>query len=230
MRSYNFLIAGFTAQTPTKTSRTSPPATLIKAKSASHVPTMASIATPPTTNGSLHTDADNLNTIPDPRTPSPSQQMRNSTDATVPDLSNEVSMLSTKLINAINHSTNLDDSLQQSRHELEAARQRIALLEIEAKERNDAITQGVLVKKAEVDANMAQLRAELAEARREREASDKSRKQMEIEVENLTSALFEEANTVSTPKNCWLWAMADEFRWLRAHERTTRLRKSATCS
>lgn len=106
-------------------------------------------------------------------------------------------MLSTKLINAINHSTNLDDSLQQSRHELEAARQRIALLEIEAKERNDAITQGVLVKKAEVDANMAQLRAELAEARREREASDKSRKQMEIEVENLTSALFEEANTVS---------------------------------
>ena len=54
-----------------------------------------------------------------------------------------------------------------------------------------------MLKKAEVDATMAQLRAELQEARKEREASDKAKRQVEMEVENLTSALFEEANTVS---------------------------------
>jgi len=109
-------------------------------------------------------------------------------------------MLSTKLINAINHSTSLDDNLQHSRHELEAARSRIAQLEAEAKEHAESVASGVLLKKAEVDATMAQLRAELQEAKKEREASDKAKRQMETEVENLTSALFEEANTVSVTK------------------------------
>jgi len=106
-------------------------------------------------------------------------------------------MLSTKLINAINHSTSLDDNLQHTRHELEAARSRNAQLEAEAKQHAESIASGVLLKKAEVDATMAQLRAELQEARKEREASDKAKRQVEMEVENLTSALFEEANTVS---------------------------------
>ena len=196
MRSYAFLLGGGGATTTTttttlKAARLSPPITLRKAKSASHVLTMASVATITTPNGSEHNESDQPNTLPDPRAPSPAPRSDSNND-----LSNEVSMLSTKLINAINHSTTLDDNLQHSRHDLEAARKRIAQLETEAKEHADALTEGVLVKRAEVDATMAQLRAELAEAKRERESADKGRKQMEVEVENLTSALFEEANTV----------------------------------
>jgi len=46
-----------------------------------------------------------------------------------PDLSEEVATLSTKLINAINHQTFLDDTLSATRHELEAAKERIRELE-----------------------------------------------------------------------------------------------------
>jgi Rab guanine nucleotide exchange factor SEC2 len=73
-----------------------------------------------------------MNTIPDPRAPTPlsTSSRNNSTDSNMhPDLSQEVATLSTKLINAINHQTNLDDSLQQTRHELDAAREKVAALE-----------------------------------------------------------------------------------------------------
>ncbi|GAB7339666.1 hypothetical protein MBLNU457_6248t2 [Dothideomycetes sp. NU457] len=193
MRSYSFLGGVTTPSTP-KTSKLAPPITLSKSKSASQVPTMATAATASPT-GAIHSD-ELLNTIPDPRSPSPSPKPSLSREESNTDLSNEISMLSTKLINAINHSTSLDDNLQHSRHELEAARSRIAQLETEAKEHAESVASGVLLKKAEVDATMAQLRAELQEAKREREASDKAKRQMEMEVENLTSALFEEANTM----------------------------------
>jgi len=192
MRSYNFFAgAGPASSSPTTDTKLSPPASLQKSKSASHVPTMATTATA-APNGHVRTDTEFLNTLPDPRSPSPTLSRSPSSN----DLSNEVSMLSTKLINAINHSTSLDDNLQHTRHDLEAAKKRVVQLESETKEHADAITSGVLLLKVDVDTNMAKLRAELAEARREREASDQAKKQMELEVENLTSALFEEANTV----------------------------------
>jgi multidrug resistance efflux pump len=102
-------------------------------------------------------------------------------------------MLSTKLINAINHQTNLDDSLQHTRHELEAARQRIAQLEQETQRHQSLVSSGALVNKPEVD----NLRQELTESQKQRDIAEKGRKEMEVELETLTSALFEEANTVS---------------------------------
>ena len=104
-------------------------------------------------------------------------------------------MLSTKLINAINYQTNLDDSLQQSRHELEAARRRIAQLEQDAQTHQSMISSGALVRKPQVDT----LRQELAESCKQRDIAEKGRKEMEVELETLTSALFEEANTVRPP-------------------------------
>ncbi|KAF2155945.1 Sec2p-domain-containing protein, partial [Myriangium duriaei CBS 260.36] len=112
------------------------------------------------------------------------------------DLSGEVAMLSTKLINAINHSTSLDDSLQQVHIELKAARHRIEELERDKASHTKDVADGVLLKKVEVDSNIQQLRSELDQARREREASDKAKKQMEIELESLTASLFEQANTM----------------------------------
>ena len=135
----------------------------------------------------------------DTRTPSPVQRENSGDaheDAYKPDLSNEVAMLSTKLINAINYNTNLDDSLQTTRHELEQARAELRKVRAEKQSLDDAITKGVLVKKSEVDATMAKLRADMAQEKAQRENAEKVKKQTEGELENLTSALFEEANTM----------------------------------
>ena len=103
-------------------------------------------------------------------------------------------MLSTKLINAINHQTNLDDSLQATRHELDWAKQEVKRVQAEKRSLDDAIAQGVLVKKAEMDRTIAELRAELAIQKMHRENAEKSKTATEGELENLTSSLFEEAN------------------------------------
>ncbi|KAI7086168.1 hypothetical protein KC356_g5219 [Hortaea werneckii] len=111
-----------------------------------------------------------------------------------PDLSAEVAMLSTKLVNAINYQTNLDDSLQATRHELEHTQAQLSRVSQAKAKYDDDITNGILLKKAHVDAQIAKLREELAKEKAAREASEKSRKQTEGELENLTTALFEEAN------------------------------------
>lgn len=60
-------------------------------------------------------------------------------------------MLSTKLVNAINHQTNLDDSLQGARHELEIARQHIAQLEAATKKHEELLRGGLLLKREDVN-------------------------------------------------------------------------------
>ena len=140
--------------------------------------------------------------IMDTRTPSPPVPQANVGDAPstttdepyTPDLSNEVSMLSTKLINAINHQTNLDDTLQSTRHELDWSRQELKRVKAEKQSLDDAITQGVLVKKIEMDKTIAKLRADLALEKASREQAEKARKQAEGELADLTASLFEEAN------------------------------------
>ncbi|THZ01043.1 hypothetical protein D6C95_04199 [Aureobasidium pullulans] len=204
MAEYGFLMAGGLATptsshvrsaTPSPNTTRSDSPTLTKAKSASHLSTMKTFSTPPRGRSNFDNDSDYLNTIPDPRTPSPNPQRTSPAEDSQhqhPDLSNEVAMLSTKLINAINYQTNLDDSLQHTRHELEAARQRIAQLEQETQKHKDMVSSGALVNKAEVDS----LKQELTESQKQRDIAEKGRKEMEVELEGLTSALFEEANTV----------------------------------
>ncbi|KAK3700399.1 rab guanine nucleotide exchange factor S2 [Vermiconidia calcicola] len=111
-----------------------------------------------------------------------------------PDLSQEVAMLSTKLVNAINYQTNLDDTLQSTRHELTQSQRELRRVRAEKRSLDDAITQGVLVKKSEVDKTIAALRADLARETLARENAEKARRQTDGELENLTANLFEEAN------------------------------------
>jgi hypothetical protein len=201
----------------------------------------------------FRTDTDAMNTLPDPRSPSPSTPLSRS-DSTAsgqahhPDLSDEIATLSTKLVNAINHQTNLDDSLQGARHELQIARQHIAQLEAATKKHEELISGGLLLKKEDVDSSRKlfekvrddeqkrlnkereeerkrlqkewdvvrkQLTKETADAHKLRAAmekekneavkqleqeqarravAEKDKKQMEQELESLTSQLFEEAN------------------------------------
>lgn len=139
-----------------------------------------------------------LNTIPDPRTPSPNNRPGSSAERPEtprhPDLNDEVATLSTKLINAINHQTNLDDNLQQARAELDMARRRIGQLETDAQEHARVMQR--MVKKEDYDNLEMTLRKQLLEEKKARFAADQEKKRIENELEALTTALFQEANTV----------------------------------
>lgn len=143
----------------------------------------------------------------DTRTPSPVQRSAGAEnsdagadsgveEAYTPDLSQEVAMLSTKLVNAINYQTNLDDSLQAARHELDQTRHDLARVKAEKLSLDNAIAQGVLVKKSEIEKTMAALRADLEEERARRETAERLKRQTEAELETLTANLFEEANNM----------------------------------
>jgi hypothetical protein len=125
-----------------------------------------------------------------------------STDSNAhPDLNEEVATLSTKLVNAINHQTNLDDTLQHTRHELEStraeletAKARLAQLEAADKEHRELIEKGWVVEKEVYDKMEKQLLSELAEEKKRRIDAEKAKRKVDAEVEALTTALFEEAN------------------------------------
>jgi Rab guanine nucleotide exchange factor SEC2 len=129
-----------------------------------------------------------------------------------PDLSDEVTALSNKLVNAINHQTNLEDALSTTRYELEASRERIRQLERENQEHVDLVAKGILIKKSTADLEKAKLTASLSEEKRQRAEVEKEKKKIEQELENLTSALFEEANKVTFIAWNSRW-LADSSRW-----------------
>ncbi|GAB7362816.1 hypothetical protein MBLNU230_g3119t1 [Neophaeotheca triangularis] len=154
---------------------------------------------PPQQQQSLSSANPRNDRIMDTRTPSPvprSGSHDSSAEANGTDLSSEVAMLSTKLVNAINYQTNLDDSLQQTRHELEQEQKKSARLAAEKKFLDDMVASGALMRRTEVDKTIARLRAEVATERAAREVAEKAKKQTDGELENLTTALFEEANTM----------------------------------
>lgn len=137
-----------------------------------------------------------LSTLPDPRSPftSPDISRSNSTSPQHPELSNEVAALSNKLIHAINHQTDLDDTLNATRQELEAAQERVRQLEPLVKEHKSLVSNGILVRQETVDAELLRLRTSLADERRLRVKVENEKKGIEQELEGLTTALFEEAN------------------------------------
>jgi predicted nuclease with TOPRIM domain len=141
-----------------------------------------------------------MSTLPDPRsrTMSPANDSTPSTPSHHPDLSNEVATLSNKLINAINHQTNLDDTLSATRHELDASKERIRTLEQENQEYKELVSRGVLIRKSVSELEKSKLVVSLVEEKRQRAMVEKEKKSIEQELETLTTALFEEANKVCT--------------------------------
>lgn len=110
------------------------------------------------------------------------------------DLNVEVAALSNKLINAINHQTQLDDSLSQTKHELDISRARVKQLEAVAKENSEMLAKGLLVKKSDIEAETKQLKDRLNEESRLRAKAEEEKRVIERELEGLTAALFGEAN------------------------------------
>lgn len=130
-------------------------------------------------------------TIPDPRTRALSPA--NGSDHH-PELDQEVAALSTKLINAINHQTNLDDTLSATRQDLEAERERVRELEALVARQQETLSGDVWVKRKTVETEKAKLLARVVEEKRLRTEAEKDKKRIEQELETLTVSLFEEAN------------------------------------
>lgn len=111
-----------------------------------------------------------------------------------PDLNDEVATLSTKLVNAINHQTTLDDTLSSTRQELAQSRETIRQLEGQIAQQRDMLAGDVWVRRKTVESEKTQLLSRLAEEKRLRQDAEQQKKKIELELENLTTALFEEAN------------------------------------
>ncbi|KAI0172751.1 hypothetical protein GGR52DRAFT_420369 [Hypoxylon sp. FL1284] len=141
---------------------------------------------------SLMEDQDH-STIPDPRT----RALSTSTSGNHhPDLDQEVAALSTKLINAINHQTNLDDTLSATRQDLESSRERVRELEGLVSRQQEMLGGDVWVKRKTVENEKANLLARVVEEKRQRAEVEKDKKKIEQELETLTVSLFEEANNM----------------------------------
>lgn len=140
-------------------------------------------------------DENELTTLPDPRSRamSPASGM-SMTSHHHPDLDQEVATLSTKLINAINHQTTLDDNLSQTKMELEQARDKIRQLERTVEEQREMLAGDVWVRRKTVEAEKTSLLGVIAEEKQARLDVEQQKKKIEQELENLTAALFEEAN------------------------------------
>lgn len=121
-----------------------------------------------------------MSTIPDPRSRRVSATADDASDSHSPtqhpDLNDEVATLSTKLINAINHQTVLDDRLSETRQELDTANNRIREIETENTTQRQT------------------LQTKLDSETTARTEVEQEKKKIEQELENLTTALFEEAN------------------------------------
>jgi small-conductance mechanosensitive channel len=92
-----------------------------------------------------------FHTLPEPRNASTSNLSEvGSSSSQQPD-AREMSALNDKLINAINLQTSLDDTLQQTKHELVESRKRIAQLEAEARAHEEKLSGGLLVTKEDSD-------------------------------------------------------------------------------
>ena len=165
---------------------------------------MAAVSTAPglphsRTAGFYNDDERSMSTLPDPRSRvmSPANESGPGTPTHHPDLNNEVATLSTKLINSINYQTNLDDTLSATRHELDASKARIRELELENEEHEELVKHGFLVKSSVVEGERNKLLDSLATEKKQRSEVEREKKGIEQELENLTTALFEEANKVS---------------------------------
>ncbi|KAG6038320.1 hypothetical protein E4U41_004342 [Claviceps citrina] len=144
-----------------------------------------------------------MSTLPDPRSRArfSTKDESESSPGHHPDLDDEVATLSTKLINAINYQTVLDDTLSATRHELSAAQDRIGELEAQNASLRNTIRGDVWIRRSVLDGEkkaMQQerkaMQASLAEETNRRIETEKAKRKIEQELENLTTALFEEAN------------------------------------
>lgn len=142
----------------------------VKSHSTTNLPTVVSTSESSPSLPHDRSRSDNLEFNTLSRTPTPLSNGARTPEAPSPhhpDLSSEVAALTTKLINAINHQTNLDDSLQTTRGELDGVRSENAML-----------------------------KQQLEEEKQQRVNAERLKRRMEGELEDITSSVFEESNNM----------------------------------
>ncbi|GFF37217.1 rab guanine nucleotide exchange factor sec2 [Aspergillus udagawae] len=204
----------------------SPDRTVTKTKSTNDL--AAIVTEKPSLAGRSHSAGNfpdsGFSTLRDPRLATNSEASdTSSTPSHHPDLSSEVAALSVKLIQAINNQTTLDDNLVATRQELEQAQNRIKSLESENEKYRHDIEQAILIKKADADREISQLKAALAEEKAQRAIVEKDKKTIEQELETLTAALFEEANKMVAAAKLEREAVEKKNEQLRAQVKDTEL-------
>jgi hypothetical protein len=136
-----------------------------------------------------------INTLQDPRSRTRSLASdESSTSSHHLDADEEVTALSAKLVDAMNKQTSLDDALSNTRLELEQSKEKIRQLEEQVGQQREMLAGDVWVRRKSVESEKVQLLNRVAEEKKLRQEADEQKKKMELELENLTAALFEEAN------------------------------------
>ncbi|CAK7270622.1 rab guanine nucleotide exchange factor S2 [Sporothrix epigloea] len=131
-----------------------------------------------------------INTIPDPRL----RAMRLASGTKAADPEDEITTLSTKLIDAINYQSTLDDTLSHTRMELEEAREQVRKLELLSASQKEFLASGLWVRRAAVEEEKALLLAKSRDEKRLRLEAEAAKAKIELELETLTAELFEQAN------------------------------------
>ncbi|KAI1825820.1 hypothetical protein F4861DRAFT_152818 [Xylaria intraflava] len=162
------------------------------------IPNGASSLAPPQprrmpSSQSLMEDTDH-STLPDPRVRAASPAAGATSTVHHPDLDQEVAALSTKLINAINHQTTLDDTLSATRQELDTSNERVLELETLVKKQEEILAGDNWVPRKSVEIEKNKLLARATEEKNKRVEVEKEKRKIEQELETLTVSLFEEAN------------------------------------
>lgn len=173
-------------------------ATLSKARSTNSL--RSKIALAAKTQSARDQEA-SFHTIRDPRMTSTSDLSRASSSSRGADNKDEVAVLSDKLISAINHQQQLDDNLAQTRHELQSANSRAAELEAKIKEYESRISNGELMTKETAEKQNEKIRTDVEVTRKQNEQLLQEKKSLQLDAENLSASLFEEANKMVATAN-----------------------------
>jgi Rab guanine nucleotide exchange factor SEC2 len=137
-----------------------------------------------------------LSTLPDPRSRATSPAI-DAEDSPVMDTAHdELTTLSTKLINAINHQTNLDNTLSSTRQELEQARELIRKHEATIESQREMLVGHVWIRRQTVEHEKKELLQRIATEKKARAEAEQEKRKIEGEVEALTASLFLEANNM----------------------------------
>ncbi|CAK7219174.1 rab guanine nucleotide exchange factor S2 [Sporothrix curviconia] len=154
----------------------------------------STLATPirrlPSSLSSSSIEDQDISTIPDPRL----RAMRLASGEKDADPKDEITALSTKLIDAINHQSTLDDTLSRTRMELEESREQVRKLEELSARQKEFLAGGLWVRKSAVEEEKALFIAKSREEKRLRLEAEAAKAKIELELETLTAELFEQAN------------------------------------
>jgi len=127
---------------------------------------------------------------------SPVDDLDDSSVMEAPSVQDEITALSAKLINAINHQTNLGNTLSSTRQELEQARELIRRHEATIESQREMLAGDVWVRRQTVEHEKKEILQKVAAEKKARLDAEQEKRKIEGEVEALTASLFQEANSM----------------------------------